>query len=154
MGAQQPVAEAVDGRDPGAVERAGQIGPPALDELGTDACAQLARRLLGVGDHQNRLDVDAFVADRACEALDEHPRLARACAGRDEDEPAGVNRGALLGVEAHGRLTRHIGQSSHQVGQSPLFGSCRMSPLRRRSTIPTASSRERSTWLQNASSSR
>ena len=30
---------------------------------------------------------------------------------------------------AHARLTRHIGQSSHQVGQEPPVGSCCTSPV-------------------------
>ena len=54
-----------------------------------------------------------------------------------------VDRSGLLFV--HARLTRHIGQYSHHVGQSPDFGSCATSPWRIRSTRPTASSRERST---------
>src|SRR5262249_38501638 len=44
MRTQEPMAEAVDRRDPGAVERAREVGPPALDEPGADAAAPLARR--------------------------------------------------------------------------------------------------------------
>src|SRR6185295_8957154 len=130
-----------------AVERASKIGPAALDETRADARTELARRLLRVRDHEDGLDVDTLVADRAREALDEHARLTGAGAGRDEDEPAGIDGCALFPVQVHARLTRHIGQSSHHVGQSPPFGSCRMSPPRMRSTRPTASSRERSTWF-------
>ena len=152
--AQQPVAEAVNRGDPRAVESTREIGAPSLDEPGTDTAPQLARRLLGVGDDEDRLDVDALVADGAGEALDEHTGLPRACARGDEHQSARVDRRALFRVELHARRTRHIGQSWHQVGQSPPFGSCLTSPSRMRSTISTARSRERSTWLQNASSSR
>src|SRR3954453_4232530 len=55
--------------------------------------------------------------------------------------------------DRHARLTRHIGQSSHHVGHSPDLGSWRTSPPRIRSTSPTASSRERSPFPQNSSSS-
>src|SRR5205807_3797542 len=62
----------------------------------------------------------------------------------DKYEPTRVDSRLLLGIQLHARLTRHIGASSHHVGQSPCFGSCRTSPLRMRSTIPTASPRARS----------
>ena len=53
VGAQKTAAEAVDGRDPGAVELARQVGPLALGERRADARAQLAGRLAGVGDHED-----------------------------------------------------------------------------------------------------
>src|SRR6185312_15067313 len=154
MRAQQPVAEAVDRGDPRPVELAREVWTSTLDESRTDPAAQLAGRLLGVGDHEDRFDVDALVADGTRETLDEHLRLARPGSGRDEDEPTRIDCALLFRVELHARLTRHIDQSSHQVGQSPLFGSCLTSPLRIRSTMSTASSRARSTWPQKASSSR
>ena len=154
MRTQEPVAEAVDGGDPGSVERACQVGPSPLGEPLANPAAQLARGLLGVRDDEDRLDVDSFVADRAGKPLDEHFRLSGPRAGRDEDEAACVDRLLLFRVQVHARLTRHIGASSHQVGQSPPFGSCVTSPSRMRSTIPTASSRAPSTFPQNSSSPR
>ena len=154
MGAKQPMTEAVDGRDPRAVELARQIGTSALDQARADPAAQLARRLLGVRDHEDRLDVDSLVAHGAREALDEHLRLARARARGHEHEPARLDSRLLFRVEIHARLIRHIEKSSHHVGQSPPFGSCCTSPVRMRSTIPTANSRAPSTLPQNSSSAR
>src|SRR5204863_5205866 len=44
MRAQQPVTEPVNGRDPGAVERARELGTSTRSQLGADAAAQLAGR--------------------------------------------------------------------------------------------------------------
>ena len=145
MRTQQPVTEAVDRGDPRPVELAREVRTSTLDESRTDPAAQLAGRLLRVGDHEDRFDVDALVADGTRETFHEHLRLACTGSGRDEDEPARVDCALLFRVELHARLTRHIDQSSHQVGQSPLFGSCLTSPVRIRSTMSTASSRARST---------
>ena len=95
-----------------------------------DAGAQLAGGLARVGDDEHRLDVEALVADRAHEPLDEHGRLAGARAGRDEDLARRLDSSALLLV--HGRSTRHIVQRSHHVGHVPPFGSWRTSPARMR----------------------
>ena len=74
--------------------------------------------------------------------------------------PGLLDRPLLLEVRrvlhrAHVRFTRHIGQRSHQVGHgNPPFGSWRTSPERIRSTTACAWPLARSTWPQNASSSR
>ncbi len=158
VGLQQPQAEAVDGRDPGAVERAGQVVALELVQAGADPALELARCALGVGDHEHRLDVDPALADRLDEALDEYRRLAGAGACRDEDLPPRRDRRRLLLVGSprrHARLIRHIRQRSHQAGQPSVpFGSCRTSPSRIRCASPRARSRAPSTWAQNASSSR
>ena len=162
MRLQQPVAEAVDGRDPGPVELAGEIVAAELGEAGADAAAQLPGRALGVRDREHRIDRQPPVADRAHEALDENGRLSRPRAGGDEDEPGRVDRRELLGVRrarvlghGHDRATRHIGHRSHQLGQgNPPFGSCWMSPSRMRSTKRTACSFARSVCAQNSSSAR
>ena len=157
MRLQEPQAEAVDRRDPGAVERSGQIVAAELVQAGADPASELARGALGVGDHEHRLDVDPALADRLDEALDEHGRLPRPRARRDEDLPARRDRGRLLlvRVSRHARLIRHIRQRSHQAGQPSVpFGSCRTSPERIRPASPRASSRAPSTCAQNASSSR
>ena len=122
---QQPEAEAVDGRDPGPVERAGEVVTAELVQPRPDAAAQLPGRALRVRDHEHRLDVETALADRLDEALDEHRRLARAGARRDEDLPARRDRGRLLLVRRpHARLIRHIRQRSHQAGQPSVpFGS-------------------------------
>ncbi len=157
---QQPHAEAVDGRDPGAVELAREVVAAALGQRGADPGTQLPGRPLGVGDHEVRLDVEPALADRPHEPLDEHARLPGPRPRRDEHEPVGVDRGELLRIQprelvhAHARFTRHIGQRSHQDGHSSPFGSWWTSPCRIRSPKPRAWSRARSVSAQNASSSR
>ena len=130
MRLEEPVAEAVNGRDPGAVEVAREIRPPALAQRGPDAGAELARRLARVRDDEDRVDVEAVVADGADVALDEHRGLARARAGGDEDAARRLDRGELLVVEAargferrHWRGTRQIVQRSHHDGHPSPFGS-------------------------------
>ncbi len=125
MGAQQAPAEAVDRRDPGAVELEREIGPPALDQPLADPRPELARRALRVGDHEERLDVEPVVDDGPHEALDEDRRLSGACSRGDEDAARRLDRRALLGVRrrAHARSLRQMRQRSHQCGQSPPCGS-------------------------------
>ncbi len=130
MRAQQARAEAVDRRDPGAVEPPCEVVAAAGVQRRTNARAQLARRLAGVGDDEHRLDVESLLAHGSHEALDEHGRLAGAGSGRDEHLAGRLHGGALLVV--HGRSTRHIVQRSHHVGQVPPFGSWRTSPARMR----------------------
>jgi hypothetical protein len=101
MRAQESRAEAVDRRDPGAVETTGEIGATATQERGADPRPELARRLAGVGDDEHRLDVEALVAHRLHEPLDKHGRLARACAGRDEHLAVRFDSCALLSVHGH-----------------------------------------------------
>src|SRR4051794_18017491 len=157
--AQKPVAEAVDGRDPGRVEIARQVVAAELPQPLANPRPQLAGRALGVRDHEDRVDVEAALANRAAEALHDHRRLAGAGAGRDEDDPRFFDRPLLLDVRslfdgAHDRFTRHIVQRSHQVGQGkPPFGSWRTSPSRIRLTTVRACSCARSIWPQKASSS-
>ena len=160
IGAQQAVTEAVNGRDPGAVELAGEIGAARLHKPRPDARAKLARSPLGEGDHEDRVDVDAAL-DRAQEALDDDCRLAGAGAGGNEHRACGVDGGGLLrvgclGLEhgAHGRLTRQIGPRSHHEGHAPPLGSWSTSPSRMRPTNPCARPTAWSTSAQNASSSR
>ncbi len=161
MGTQEPVAEAVDGRDPGAVELSREIGAAALAESGTNTAAKLARRLACVRDDQDRLDVDSALAYRTDVALDEDRGLSRSRAGRHEHRAVGFDGGELLVVEpcrhlddGHGLATRHIGQRSHHDGHPSPFGSWRTSPARIRSALSAARPRADSTWLQNVSSSR
>ena len=152
MRPQQPRAEAVDGRDPCAVEPARQVVAAPLAERGADSPPQLPGGLARVGEDEDGVDVDAAVAHGADEALDDHGRLARPGAGRDEDLAAGLDRRDLLGI--HGLATLHIVQTSHHVGHSPPFGSWRMSPARMRRAYSAARSRAVSIWPQNSSSPR
>ncbi len=152
MRAQQAAAEAVNGRDPGPVELAREIGPAAVDERGADPCAQLTRGLARVGDDEDGLDVEPLVAHCAHEPLDEHRGLPRAGPRRDEHLATGLDGRELLLV--HALLTRHIVQRSHQVGHSPPFGSWATSPPRIRRAAPRPRPRAVSTWAQNSSSSR
>ena len=152
---EQARAEAVDRRDPGAVERAGEVVPVAVGERLPDPCAQLAGRLARVRDHEHGVDVDAAVADGAHEPLHEHRRLPGAGPGGDEDLAVGLDGCDLLGVQRrHARGTRHIVQRSHQAGHSPPFGSWRTSPARMRPAYPAARSRAVSTCAQNSPSLR
>src|SRR5205085_2276582 len=124
--AEQAGTEAVDGRDPGAVELPREVAPIARDELLADPPPQLARRLARVRDDEHRVDVDPALAHRADEALDEDGGLARARAGGDEDLAFGLDGCELLGI--HARVTRHMGHRSHHEGHSPPLGSWRTSP--------------------------
>ena len=149
---QQPEAEAVDGRDPRAVELACEVVPAARCQLGADARAQLSRSAPRIRDDEDRVDVEAVVAHRAREALDEHGGLAGARTGGDEDLAGGLDRGQLLLV--HARSTRHMGHRSHHGGQSPPRGSCSTSPVRMRPASRRAVSSAFPIAVQNASSSR
>src|SRR5439155_16743042 len=113
----QPEAEAVDRRDPGAVEIAGQLGSVELAEPSPEAGTQVGCRPLGVGDHEDRADVDARL-DCACEALDQNGRLAGARAGRDEDEPGRLDRRMLL----RGRRPLHGGTHGMTSSTLRVFG--------------------------------
>ena len=154
------MAKAVDRRDPGAVELAGEIGTSRLDEPCSDARVQLAGRALCERHHEDRADVHPTL-DGPEEPLDDDGRLACARAGRDEDRPACSDCDRLLGVRrllfddrSHARFTLQIGPRSHQEGQEPPFGSWRTSPSRMRLTDACARSTAVSTRAQNASSSR
>jgi hypothetical protein len=140
MRAEQPSAEAVDRRDPRAVELEREVRAPPLEQPFANPPPQLPRGALGIGDHEERLDVEAVVDDGADEPLDEHCGLARTRARCDEHAPCRLDRGALLLVRGgpHARSLRQIRQRSHQCGQSPPCGSWRTSPPRIRSTSPTA----------------
>ncbi len=161
MRAQQPVAEAVDRRDPRSVELAREVGTPALAQRGADATPQLAGRLARVRDDEDGLDVDAALAHRAYVPLDENRRLPRARSRGHEDRALGLDGSQLLVVEPGGRLhdrhargTRQIGQRSHQAGHPSPFGSWRTSPALIRCAFSPARSRADSTCAQNVSSSR
>ena len=156
MRAEEPAAEAVDRRDPGAVELEGEVGPPPFDEARPDARAKLSGRPLRIGDDEDGIDVEAVVDDGADEPLHEHGGLPGACARGDEHGAVCLGRCALLLVRRrpHGRSLRHMRQRSHQCGQSPPFGSWRTSPSRIRSTSPTAVERAVSIASVNSSGSR
>ena len=156
IAAKQPRTEAVDRRDPRAVQLAREVVAAALAQLAPDPRAQLPSGLARVRDHEDRPDVDPAIAHGTNEPLDEHGGLARPRAGGEEDAAFGVDRRALLrvrGERAHGRRILHIGQSWHHWGHSPPRGSWRTSPARMRWASPRALSRAVSTWRQNASSS-
>jgi hypothetical protein len=59
MRAQHATAEAVDGRDPCAVQVASEIRAAALAESCADPAPKLTCRLARIRDHEDRLDVDA-----------------------------------------------------------------------------------------------
>jgi hypothetical protein len=106
--AEEPGAEPVDRRDPGAVELPRQLGTAELGQAPANPTPQLRGRAVGVGDHEDRADVDAGV-DCAREALDEDRRLPCPGACGDEDEPGGADRGILL------RSRRAFDRRSHPL---------------------------------------
>ena len=164
IGGQEPAAEAVDRRDPGAVEVAREIRTLELEQPRPDPRAKLPGGAIGVGDHEQRVDVEPVVDHRAGEPLDENGRLPRARPGRDEGRAAGVDRRLLLRVRgsdpergkslAHGRSLRQMRQRSHQAGHSPPRGSWITSPSRMRSARTTADARACSISASNAGPSR
>src|SRR4029078_8013014 len=104
MSTEQTCTEAVNRRDPCAVQLPCEVGSAALAQGGPDPGAQLARCLTRVGDHEDRLDVDASLATGPDVALDEDRRLTRARARGNEDRPVGLDSGELLLVEPSLRL--------------------------------------------------
>ena len=71
MGLEQAMTEAVDRRDPGAVQLPRQVMPAELGKPLSDSAAQLACGALGVRDREHRVDGQAAVANRSDEALDD-----------------------------------------------------------------------------------
>ncbi len=137
----ESVAEAVDRRDPAAVQVAREVVPLDLDEPLPDTRPQLAGGALRVRDDEDVVDPEAALADRLDEALHKHGRLPGPGPGRDEDDARLVDRGDLLLARGpHARLTRHIVQREHQRGHSPPRGSVRTSPACTRSTADRARS--------------
>src|SRR5262249_34933537 len=154
---QEPGAEAVDRRDPGAVELPGEVVPPTIRERRTDPRPQLARGPARVRDYENRVDVEPALCARPPPLPHEPGRLAGAGAGRDKALPPRLDRGKLLAVQlvaAHARSIRQTVQRSHQAGHSPPRGSWWTSPSRIRSASDVAVVLADSTTPQNASSSR
>jgi hypothetical protein len=140
IGLEQPVAEAVDGRDPGAVQRPSELEPAPLAQCLANPRAQLRGRAFGVRDHEHGVHVEALVADRGREALDQNAGLSRPGARGQEDVAARLDRHVLFRIRdsGHARLTRHIRQRSHHAGHSPPLGSCLTSPARIRSASSSA----------------
>src|SRR4029078_32140 len=161
MSKKQTCTETVNRRDPCTVQLTGEVRSAALAQGGPDPGAQLARCLTRIGDHEDRLDVDASLANGPDVALDEDRRLTRAGARGNEDRTVGLDGGELLPVEPslrlhdrHARGTGQIGHRSHHGGQPSPLGSCCTSPDWMRRALSPARSRAASIWLQNASSSR
>ncbi len=92
LAAQDPHAGRVEGRDPH------PVGPRA--DQADDALAHLARGLVGEGDGEDLAGPHAPGRQQVGDAVGQHPRLARAGAGDDQQRAALVDdRLALLGVE-------------------------------------------------------
>ena len=144
VGREQPVAEAVDRRHPGAAEspaaarraRSDPASRPALD-LGADPLAQLGRGLVGEGEGEDRVRGDALLADQPAVAVDHHPGLAGSGARLDQDlgapsprSPPAAPRSARRSLIARrplrrpagstgARSRRQIGAKSQNGGQTP-----------------------------------
>ena len=150
------MAEAVDRRDPGGIELSCELEATRVDELlrGCGRGAPAAR--LGVGDDEQRVDVEPALADGLDEPLDEHRRLPRSRSGRDEDDARRLDRRDLLGIRSvHWRLTgtSERGRTTmgirHRRGIVPHV--TRLDPL---DEATRACSVARSICAQNSSSSR
>ena len=93
LGAQQPRARRVEGHDPHA---AGGVPEQQLDAL-----AHLLRGLVGEGDGQQLARARAPGLHEPRDPVGEHPRLARAGTGQDEQRAVAVGHGVALGcIEA------------------------------------------------------
>ncbi|MGY3680304.1 hypothetical protein ACVWXU_003927 [Streptomyces sp. TE33382] len=92
LAAQDPHARAVEGHDPHGV------GARA-DEL-LDTLLHLARGLVGEGDREDLAGVHPALGEQMGDPVGQHPGLARAGPGDDEQRRTGVHHGgALLGVQ-------------------------------------------------------
>jgi hypothetical protein len=151
--AQDPRAEAVEGRDPRRLGLARRLAVAELEQARAHARAQLARRLLGEGDGQDLVGAQAVLHHRGDEALDQHRRLARAGVGREHEVALAARDGlALLGGEG----ARHAEAASqrqmvgcaqppryaHEVGSGTRRPSgCRAPPAAPRRGPPAAARR-------------
>ena len=107
------------------VELARQVVAAELQQPLADPAAQLAGGALGVGDHEDRVDVDAALADCAAEALDDHGRLAGAGARRDEDDAPLLDRPQLLVGDVSTTVTRpRIARSGQRRSAEPHARTC------------------------------
>ena len=90
---EQPVAEAVDRRHPGAAEprqelaRHARSRPRPSPDLGADPLAQLRRRLVGEGEGEHLVRRHPLLADQPAVAVDHDARLAGAGSGLDQHGP-------------------------------------------------------------------
>ncbi len=114
--AQDARAEAVDGADPGAVDRPRVLVLADLHQPPAHPLAQLPGRLLGEREREDRADGDAVLEHRLDEALDHHRGLARAGVGGQQRRARAVgHRRALLGGERRpggGEHGAHAGSSA------------------------------------------
>ncbi len=90
LAAQDPHAGAVEGGHP---HRPGARADQLLDAL-----AHLAGRLVGEGDRQDLAGLHAAGAEQVGDPVGEHPGLAGAGAGHDQQRRAGVQHGLALRV--------------------------------------------------------
>ena len=90
------------------------------DEAG-DALAHLCSGLVGEGDREHLVRRDLVLLDEVRDAVREHPGLARARAGDDEQRPAGVGDRLELGrVQALEEVVAgHPGNPTRGVRQPP-----------------------------------
>ena len=103
VGAQHARAEAVDGRDPGALRGPCLLAAGEVEEAAAHPALHLLRGLLGEGDGEDRLHGHAVVQHGPHEALDQHGGLARARAGPHQQRA----RAALHGLGLFGGEVAH-----------------------------------------------
>ena len=153
--AQQPAGEPVDGADGRVVQRVerrldrrrrGRARRSAVRkplELLADALAQLAGRLLREGDGGDGAHVAGAalgIEHAAHVALDEHARLARACAGLEQERGAQVAGDAVPDVLVADGPVRHRrrpwppGPAEPPRGRTRGAPACALAPTPRRRT--------------------
>ena len=112
--AQELQREAVEGADEAAARRAAEQLLDPLDHL--------ARRLVGEGDREHLVRSRQTLGQEPGDPVGEHPRLARAGAGDDEQRPLAVAHGAgLLGVEVGEQV---VGGAQRSSGLPPRQQGC------------------------------
>ena len=88
MAAEDPHAHGVEGRDPDS------LTGPAQDLV--HAVPHLAGGLVGEGDRQDIPGIDLAFVDQVCDPVGDHPGLAAAGAGQDQDRTFCLEAGLLL----------------------------------------------------------
>jgi hypothetical protein len=105
---EQPQAEAVEGGDE-------DVDPGGARD-GGDPLAHLPRRLVGEGDREDLVRVDALL-EQPADAVDDDPGLPGAGAGEDEERPLGGGHRLALGRVEGGQIDHREACTWHDRGR-------------------------------------